>query len=169
MYYCICSQSALQYQLKVHLGSRSGETGTVIHLTVLLWVTLGQEERGNFPIGDTDDNKNPTKKLTSLSPNQESHRRFFFHVLVYIGVQCVYPTQCVIMADPTCTVSVCRVTGGELFEDIVAREYYSEADARSVHSTNSKGQHLSYYLFFLERSSLTQQRKCHTSLKQSLN
>lgn len=25
---------------------------------------------------------------------------------------------------------VCRVTGGELFEDIVAREYYSEADAR---------------------------------------
>lgn len=24
----------------------------------------------------------------------------------------------------------CRVTGGELFEDIVAREYYSEADAR---------------------------------------
>lgn len=26
----------------------------------------------------------------------------------------------------------CRVTGGELFEDIVAREYYSEADARCV-------------------------------------
>lgn len=26
--------------------------------------------------------------------------------------------------------SVHRVTGGELFEDIVAREYYSEADAR---------------------------------------
>lgn len=25
---------------------------------------------------------------------------------------------------------VCRVTGGELFEDIVAREFYSEADAR---------------------------------------
>lgn len=25
---------------------------------------------------------------------------------------------------------VCSVTGGELFEDIVAREYYSEADAR---------------------------------------
>lgn len=24
----------------------------------------------------------------------------------------------------------CRVTGGELFEDIVAREFYSEADAR---------------------------------------
>lgn len=26
-----------------------------------------------------------------------------------------------------------RVTGGELFEDIVAREYYSEADARYVY------------------------------------
>lgn len=26
--------------------------------------------------------------------------------------------------------SLPRVTGGELFEDIVAREYYSEADAR---------------------------------------
>ena len=25
--------------------------------------------------------------------------------------------------------TVCRVTGGELFEDIVAREFYSEADA----------------------------------------
>lgn len=24
---------------------------------------------------------------------------------------------------------ICRVTGGELFEDIVAREYYSEHDA----------------------------------------
>lgn len=29
-----------------------------------------------------------------------------------------------------CFLSVCSVTGGELFEDIVAREYYSEADAR---------------------------------------
>lgn len=27
-------------------------------------------------------------------------------------------------------VFLCSVTGGELFEDIVAREYYSEADAR---------------------------------------
>ena len=27
------------------------------------------------------------------------------------------------------SVNFCRVTGGELFEDIVAREYYSEADA----------------------------------------
>lgn len=37
--------------------------------------------------------------------------------------------------NPTCPMSWChplRVTGGELFEDIVAREYYSEADARSV-------------------------------------
>lgn len=30
-------------------------------------------------------------------------------------------------------VCVCSVTGGELFEDIVAREYYSEADARYGH------------------------------------
>lgn len=29
-----------------------------------------------------------------------------------------------------CFLCVCSVTGGELFEDIVAREYYSEADAR---------------------------------------
>jgi hypothetical protein len=29
-----------------------------------------------------------------------------------------------------CSSCVDRVTGGELFEDIVAREYYSEADAR---------------------------------------
>lgn len=28
------------------------------------------------------------------------------------------------------SVCVCSVTGGELFEDIVAREYYSESDAR---------------------------------------
>lgn len=38
-----------------------------------------------------------------------------FQRLTYIIPLCVY-----------------RVTGGELFEDIVAREYYSEADARSV-------------------------------------
>lgn len=31
--------------------------------------------------------------------------------------------------SPRCCVPR-RVTGGELFEDIVAREYYSEADAR---------------------------------------
>jgi len=30
------------------------------------------------------------------------------------------------------TYLLCRVTGGELFEDIVAREFYSEADARPV-------------------------------------
>ncbi len=34
-----------------------------------------------------------------------------------------YAFKCVI-------VSAFRVTGGELFEDIVAREFYSEADAR---------------------------------------
>ena len=28
------------------------------------------------------------------------------------------------------TLAIYRVTGGELFEDIVAREFYSEADAR---------------------------------------
>lgn len=33
------------------------------------------------------------------------------------------------------SVSVYSVTGGELFEDIVAREYYSEADARYSMST----------------------------------
>ncbi len=31
----------------------------------------------------------------------------------------------------------CRVTGGELFEDIVAREFYSEADARYVRAAAS--------------------------------
>lgn len=35
-------------------------------------------------------------------------------------------------------VSVCSVTGGELFEDIVAREYYSEADARYSMSSLSR-------------------------------
>lgn len=33
-------------------------------------------------------------------------------------------------------VCVCRVTGGELFEDIVAREFYSEADARYISLTS---------------------------------
>lgn len=48
------------------------------------------------------------------------------------------PTQnrepfCRVSKNMCCTVvpvSLHRVTGGELFEDIVAREYYSEADAR---------------------------------------
>jgi len=31
-----------------------------------------------------------------------------------------------------CVYVLYRVTGGELFEDIVAREFYSEADARPV-------------------------------------
>ena len=30
------------------------------------------------------------------------------------------------ITDATC----CRITGGELFDDIVAREFYSEKDAR---------------------------------------
>lgn len=37
-------------------------------------------------------------------------------------------------ASLVCDIFNCfRVTGGELFEDIVAREYYSEADARYVY------------------------------------
>jgi len=35
------------------------------------------------------------------------------------------------------TSCVYSVTGGELFEDIVAREFYSEADARPVLSKHS--------------------------------
>ena len=35
---------------------------------------------------------------------------------------------------------VFRVTGGELFEDIVAREYYSEADARYTEAQSSRDQ-----------------------------
>lgn len=34
--------------------------------------------------------------------------------------------------DKPLVLSASSVTGGELFEDIVAREYYSEADARWV-------------------------------------
>lgn len=42
-------------------------------------------------------------------------------------------------------VSACSVTGGELFEDIVAREYYSEADARySTSSPSPRSFHLSF-------------------------
>lgn len=42
-------------------------------------------------------------------------------------------------------VSACSVTGGELFEDIVAREYYSEADARySTSSLSPRSFHLSF-------------------------
>lgn len=40
------------------------------------------------------------------------------------------PVECVFEAKLGFSVCVCSVTGGELFEDIVAREYYSEADAR---------------------------------------
>jgi len=42
-----------------------------------------------------------TKKKQTLTSYRRRHRSFFY-----------------------------RVTGGELFEDIVAREFYSEADAR---------------------------------------
>lgn len=41
-------------------------------------------------------------------------------------------SKCPVDKSQTLVVSPCRVTGGELFEDIVAREYYSEADARWV-------------------------------------
>ena len=41
-----------------------------------------------------------------------------------------------------------RVTGGELFEDIVAREFYSEADARFDHSSSSNiDQHWFDFIF----------------------
>ena len=39
---------------------------------------------------------------------------------------------------------VCRVTGGELFEDIVAREFYSEADARYVPWKQEACRHIPY-------------------------
>lgn len=53
---------------------------------------------------------------------------------VVMTSHCVY--ACVCLCYPCTTPSnvvhffPIRVTGGELFEDIVAREYYSEADAR---------------------------------------
>lgn len=31
----------------------------------------------------------------------------------------------------------CRITGGELFDEIVAREFYSESDARYVNAYNN--------------------------------
>ena len=45
------------------------------------------------------------------------------YVCVYMWMD--YSLQHVLTLYSPC----CRVTGGELFEDIVAREYYSEADA----------------------------------------
>lgn len=45
-----------------------------------------------------------------------------------IGIGFVYLKLLVFMTG-TCLWS-CRVTGGELFDDIVAREFYSEKDAR---------------------------------------
>lgn len=41
-----------------------------------------------------------------------------------VGYELGVEVQAAMACDPH------RVTGGELFEDIVAREYYSEADAR---------------------------------------
>jgi hypothetical protein len=41
-----------------------------------------------------------------------------------------------------CIFLVSRVTGGELFEDIVAREFYSEADARYYTSWQSSPHNL---------------------------
>ena len=42
---------------------------------------------------------------------------------------CVYVCVCVCVC--VCGVAILyRVTGGELFDEIVAREYYSETDAR---------------------------------------
>lgn len=50
-------------------------------------------------------------------------------ILHFTSFSCLYYLSNFV-SPVTCLSS--RVTGGELFEDIVAREYYSEADARSV-------------------------------------
>lgn len=52
---------------------------------------------------------------------------------------------------------LCSVTGGELFEDIVAREYYSEADARWVSKSCKgacSGQYLTWRTFMANQSHL---------------
>lgn len=46
------------------------------------------------------------------------------------AVECVFKLTQDQRGELVSLVLVYRVTGGELFEDIVAREYYSEADAR---------------------------------------
>jgi hypothetical protein len=49
------------------------------------------------------------------------------------SLTCKYYNCCCNVSVKTRVLDVeycCRVTGGELFEDIVAREFYSEADAR---------------------------------------
>ena len=47
------------------------------------------------------------------------------HTHTYTHTGLLFLCVCLMSLSP-----VFRVTGGELFEDIVAREYYSEADAR---------------------------------------
>lgn len=63
------------------------------------------------------------------------------------------------MTELDCLLFDCRVTGGELFEDIVAREFYSEADAshciqqilESVHHCHSNGVvHRDLKVFFIQ-------------------
>lgn len=49
-----------------------------------------------------------------------------FSLVIMTNSLCFYPSS---------------VTGGELFEDIVAREYYSEADARLVQFTTGTFTH----------------------------
>lgn len=50
-------------------------------------------------------------------------------VVLFLMFNVMYLCLCETQQTKLLCVSV-RVTGGELFEDIVAREYYSEADAR---------------------------------------
>jgi len=51
----------------------------------------------------------------------------------------------------SCLVCCDRVTGGELFDDIVAREFYSEADARYIYfilKIFHQHGHCQVYIFF---------------------
>ena len=77
---------------------------------VTVWEGVGLGEGGGT-VGKKKWTRNPIQAFPVLTL-----------VCVCVSV-CVYVCVCV------CT-RVYRVTGGELFEDIVAREYYSEADAR---------------------------------------
>lgn len=76
------------------------------------------------------------------------------------------------MTELDCLLFDYRVTGGELFEDIVAREFYSEADAshciqqilESVHHCHSNGVvHRDLKVFFIYKifSGLPNDRKRH--------
>ena len=55
---------------------------------------------------------------------------FLIAIHYYYYYYCVCVCVCVCVYDPC--VLVYSIRGGELFEDIVHRDYYSEADARSV-------------------------------------